>query len=537
MFRRYSFISLALLAFMAGVVLSLQALGTKARYSVIVLTVESTRLNAFSDSITPNLWRAARQGTRFSGHRASSAWTGANIVSILTGQSAFRHGIHSRSASLPANWDLPLKHLSAAGWKVEGTQPFMLIEGFRNLGLDVAPATVPTSWLATQAMGKQPFFLWYHYLETHLPYEAADGVARPANAAAASRMDTVRTKPAIPADAAAFQPEDRRWIEPLYLAQFNAFDDWFQDFWRFFNNSGLRDTTILILTTDHGEELLERGAVGHASTTRSGHLHEEITRVPLIVWLPPSLQTTIPAKVIDAPSSHLDIMPTILNRLLPDDPIPLDGKDLFALPENRTWQGVTSRAGFAEPDPGHIKHFIAARVEDKWKLHVEFQPPAQIDNVALYDLSADPGETSDLSAREPARAARMLRALMPDIIGLRIASPNRTRQGDDMPTVVPDWVFPQTSTTVTFDELPSPLKLRWRGEEAAEYRLQYRAGEGAFSLDGEIAVNGQEYDFGPLSREYWNRYIVPYGVFHFRLGLAGAEETWGPWLTIRVTKE
>ena len=43
-----------------------------------------------------------------------------------------------------------------------------------------------------------------------------------------------------------------------------------------------------MLTTDHGEEHLERGQVGHASTTRNGHLHEELVRLPLIVWRPRS---------------------------------------------------------------------------------------------------------------------------------------------------------------------------------------------------------------------------------------------------------
>ncbi len=533
MYRRSIFISLALIALAIGFAGSLRERQKTARYNVVVLTVESTRYDAFSPGTTPNLWHAAKQGTRFLNHRTASAWTGANIVSILTGLSAFRHGIHSRDSSIPAEWDTPLDRLSAAGWRVEGIQPFMMIDGFRNMGLDVAPGTDMIPWLANQALANRPFFLWYHYLETHLPYEPDAGIMTPADDQAAARMAIVQNQPTIPHDSVRFATADKHWIDPLYRAQFEIFDAWFGEFWNFFNASGLRDRTILIVTTDHGEELLERGSVGHASTTRAGHLHEEITHVPLVVWLPPSLSTTPPG-LIDMPSSHPDIMPTILARLMPEATVAADGRDLFSLPVERAWSAVTSRAGFSEPDPDHITRFVAARVEGNWKLHVTFDAPNQIISTSLYDLSHDPGERNDLAAREPDRVEAMQRALMPEIIALRIARTNKSTRQGEAAAAPPQWIFPASSASVFFEDLPSPLKLRWRGQENAEYRLQYRAGKGALALEGEIAVNGLTHDFGPITREYWNRYIVPYGVFSLRLGPAGQGDAWGPWLTIRV---
>lgn len=533
MYRRSVFISLALLALSAGLAVALWEMRGAAQFNVVVLTVESARFGAFSAETTPNLWRAAVQGTRFTRHRSASAWTGANIVSILTGLSAFRHGIHSRDSSIPAAWDTPLDRLTRAGWRVAGIQPFMLIDGFRNLGLDVAPGTAMIPWLAAEARSNRPFFLWYHYLETHLPFEPVAGVTTPADAATAARMAIVQESPAIPHGSVTFSPDDIRWIEPLYRAQFVTFDTWFGEFWNFFNASGLRDRTILIVTTDHGEELLERGSVGHASTTRTGHLYDEITHIPLFVWLPPSVSPD-PPRVVDAPSSHPDIMPTILARLHTDAPMPLDGRDLFSLPANRAWNGVTSRAGFSEPDPDHVTRFAAARVDGDWKLHVEFETPGTILNTSLYDLSNDPGEVYDLAAAQPGRVRDMMQSLLPDIVALRVARTNKSNPTDGAASEPPQWVFPPSSASVSYADLPSPLQLRWRGPENAEYRMQYRAGEGALALEGEIAVTGLTHDFGPVSREYWNRYIVPYGVFSLRLGPAGQSDAWTPWLTIRV---
>jgi arylsulfatase A-like enzyme len=115
---RYGFISLALLAFAAGLAASVAEFAAGGRISIIILTVESMHLDAIGPKTTPSLWRIARQGTRFTRHRTASAWTGANIVSILTGLSAFRHGLHGRDASVPSAWNTPLERLATQGWRV-----------------------------------------------------------------------------------------------------------------------------------------------------------------------------------------------------------------------------------------------------------------------------------------------------------------------------------------------------------------------------------------------------------------------------------
>ena len=64
------------------------------------------------------------------------------------------------------------------------------------------------------------------------------------------------------------------------------------------------------------------------------------------------------------------------------------------LPADRPWNGVTSKAGFAEADPRHIHRFIFARVEGRWKLHLVQDDGVTTDR-QLYDLKTDPGETTN----------------------------------------------------------------------------------------------------------------------------------------------
>ena len=68
---------------------------------------------------------------------------------------------------------------------------------------------------------------------------------------------------------------------------------------------GLRDSTVVVLTSDHGESLGEHGYVGHGS-----RLDEGILRVPLIVRYPKKIAQ---GTVIREPVSLLDVAPTVLD--------------------------------------------------------------------------------------------------------------------------------------------------------------------------------------------------------------------------------
>ena len=69
--------------------------------------------------------------------------------------------------------------------------------------------------------------------------------------------------------------------------------------------TGLLDSTIVVLAGDHGEEFMEKGRYGHHSA-----FSEEQTRAALILWLPGELP-----RAIEELSSHSDLPATILPRL------------------------------------------------------------------------------------------------------------------------------------------------------------------------------------------------------------------------------
>lgn len=540
MFRRSIFAS----AFAIGAVLSAGAalldVQNSTRLNVILLSVEGMRADSVSAIRTPKFWSATKHAVRFPNHRTVSAWTAPNVISLLTGISPFDQGIHTRGNSLPAGWTLPLEELSIAGWRVAGLQPFMRIDLFRNLGVTLETVGSLFTWLGARALGDEPFFLWSHYVGTHLPYKPEPGNAElvrqlltKADAAQRKRLKQVVTQPVVPAGTVKFSPGDAPFVVKLHQIGFQEFDDWFGRFWTFFGRSGLRRNTILIVTADHGEELLERGQVGHASTTRAGHLFDEVVRTQLFAWLPPGHADGGP-RVVTSPTNHLDIMPTLLRWLGRSSTRSLPGEYLTDIPPNRAWQAVTSHAGFAEKDPKNLSKFHFARLEQPWKLHLEFTAGRQT-NARLFNLQVDPEERHDLAPSMPARVQDIADRLIPSILAMRPPSSaaSRSHEGENEK---PQWQQPSDSGAVGYDDFAGKFQLRWRGQKDGEYVVQYEAGQGALQLKGELTVRGTVKDFGRVSRRYWNTWVTPYGRIRLRVGIAGRTDLWSDWLEMEVRK-
>jgi choline-sulfatase len=169
--------------------------------NIVFLTVESWRAETATPERMPNLFQAAAEGSRYVNHRAISAWTGPNIIAVLTGLSPFEQGVHARGQSIDAKHDVFLEDLAHRGWEVVGLQSFMAIDVFRNLGLTVTPERDPFAWLTTRPREGKPFVLWHHYLNTHLPYAPPKKFRGPYDAIATDRdpMSFKLPRPSRPA--------------------------------------------------------------------------------------------------------------------------------------------------------------------------------------------------------------------------------------------------------------------------------------------------------------------------------------------------
>lgn len=536
--------SLAALVFVVTAMLAVHDLMRERPLNVILLTVESWREDSVTHANMPHLLlESGPHGVRFTNHRAVSAWTAPNAISLLSGLSPFEQGAHTRGDSVPAEIDTVTKEFARNGWRVAGLQSFMTIDLFKNLGLELEPGVDLKHWIAGRARDRQPFYLWYHYLGTHLPYQQQfsfreDLVELPGDGdpEVAARVAAVTTQPVVPDGSVAFRDDDRPWVEAAYIGGVRDFDEWFAEFWRFFNRTGLREDTILVVTADHGEELLERGNVGHASTTRAAHLHEEIVRVPLFVWLPPGMLEVPRGTVFTHPTDHGMIAPMLakLTGLRSATKDVGEGFPAWLPPIDKVWTAITSVAGFSEPDPGDVTKFVAAAREGDMKVQVQIGDGRIVD-VEAWDLDADPDELSPLAGDDP-RVAPLRRLLETEITGMRartVRTPDdAAADGDGGPR----WVHPGADGKIRYADIADAAYLAWTGEAEAAHIIAYEAGSGLLALDGEIEVVGTRYDFGRIEESYWSTWVVPYGKARFRVRRADAAERWSNWMELEFAR-
>ena len=188
--------------------------------------------------------------------------------------------------------------------------------------------------------------------------------------------------------------------------------------------NGIAERTLVVFVSDNGG--LETDQAGHRYTSNlplrneKGSLYEGGIRVPAIMSWPGTIP---PGTVCEEPAVTTDLYPTFLEIAGVEAPadVSLDGVSL--LPVLRDAVATLPREALFWHLP-HYHHSTPASAvrQGRWKLLEFFED----NRVELYDLDADPGESKDLAAVEPEKAAGLKVALASwrSRVGARLPQPN-----------------------------------------------------------------------------------------------------------------
>ncbi len=222
----------------------------------------------------------------------------------------------------------------------------------------------------------RPFFLFLHSYEVHHPYTPRqeylelfdEGYDGPLPDEISIELLRQINRGEIEFDAARDLPH----ILSAYDAEIRSADDGLAILIRYLKDNDLYENTLILFTSDHGEEFGEHGIVGWHSHT----LYDELLRVPLVIKLPGSKHAgrRVPAQV-----RGIDIPPTVVSTAGLEIPSVFSGVDLSARIGE---ESVEERVAISRLDrPPDQRGSTAVRLEN-WKL---------IDT-DLFDLSRDPDE-------------------------------------------------------------------------------------------------------------------------------------------------
>jgi len=156
------------------------------------------------------------------------------------------------------------------------------------------------------------FFLWLHYMDTHYPYKLREREYKQINVNSISDQvidDINLLIKKYHCKNNSISEDILNMILQLYDSEVKYIDNNICNLITFLNNNKLLDKTIIIITSDHGEEFLDHGAIQHSGCNNKTHMYNELLNIPLIVSIP-YLKNK---KIIKNKISLLDIMPTILS--------------------------------------------------------------------------------------------------------------------------------------------------------------------------------------------------------------------------------
>ncbi len=235
------------------------------------------------------------------------------------------------------------------------------------------------------------FFLWPHYMDAHHPYLPPPEHVRHLFGRRLSRRRMVALyakqlrsfRDSEAGRSASLPPSEVGILEELYDAAVKVVDD---NIGRLFDSLGSRlDDTLLIVTSDHGEEFGEHGSLGHRST-----LYEEMLHVPLIIAGP----GVGPHTVVREPVQLMDLAPTI-TALAGIGEVPgFRGKSLSPIgkgPEADS-EGIIAVRLIPESTQRLLSYRTAS-----WKYIVtQNLEDGRVLREEVYSLRADPGESRDL---------------------------------------------------------------------------------------------------------------------------------------------
>jgi arylsulfatase len=379
--------------------------------NVVLILVDTLRADhlgcyGYERNTTPNLDALASDAVRYTRTFSHAPWTTPAVAALFTSQLPSTLGIRNIQSPLPADGTTLAEVLQKNGFETAAfvshsfvSSKWGFARGFDSFDesnirghFEVTSTSISDAaieWL-DERTGRQtqPFFLFLHYFDPHFAYVEHAEFSFGRDASYTGPVHSGILPERFGDDPPALRPEDLREMVALYDAEIAATDRAIGRLLDRLRKLGLYDSTIVVLTADHGEEFLDHGQLDHTKT-----LYDELVRVPLIVRVPGAE----PAVVDDA-VALIDVYPTLTAQLGIEAPPALLGQPLPPLPNADT--GAPPRRIFLET--ARLKD-LRAIVEGDYKLILD----RESGRVRLFDLAADPKERTDLSLREPERTARL----------------------------------------------------------------------------------------------------------------------------------
>lgn len=362
--------------------------------NILFITFDALRADALGvygnqKNLSPNIDQWAKRAFVFDQFYVAGQATPSSFAASFTGQYPFR---------VFRKWNLMETQTLAKVMEKAGRDTFGLFHNVqliddRNFGQgfeeyeafsgEEEEHVLERAGELLEAHREGPFFGWIHFISPHAPYDHRD-VASHLYSEDYEGPYEETTGPRPHPD----EEDDIERLKELYNGEVFYLDTLFQGMLETLDRLELSENTIVIMTSDHGEQFNEHGDFGHNS------LYEEIVRVPLIIRAPGYEGERAH---VEHPHSNVDLLPTLaefagsdfaeisdgVNMLEPHDP---ERPLLLTAMTNKDHRAMAVRQG-------NDKLIVAC-------------PPPEFEEI-LFDLDEDPQEHSNRVLDDPKRTGEL----------------------------------------------------------------------------------------------------------------------------------
>ena len=394
--------------------------------NIVLIVIDTLRCDhlgcyGYSRETTPSLDKLAAQGLRADGMIATCSWTIPSLMSIFTSLPPSLHQATFKTRVAPGITTLA-DELHGHGYHTAGfaSNPFAKSSNGFAVGFDLytdfdglvnsdrddllnVPGTskLPPLWemrssplvtqLASQWLDGQnktePFFLFALYFDAHadyVPQPPYDTLFDPDYHGAAK--GNLLSVPNPKAD-----DRDRAHIQALYDGEVRYTDDFVGKLIEKIDALGFSNDTLVVITSDHGEEFWDHGHTLHGPT-----LYDEVLRVPFILRWPGHVK---PGTVLNGQLSTLNIMPSLLEAA--GARIPVQAQSPSVLQALLGTSALETQLAVAETDYEGVNRRAIRSATRKLVFDLDAKTRQ------IFDLASDPKELKNRDAQPPADTAEL----------------------------------------------------------------------------------------------------------------------------------
>ncbi|MDP6529661.1 MAG: sulfatase [Gemmatimonadota bacterium] len=308
---------------------------------VVLITVDTLRashLGCYGSArpTSPAMDALAASGVTFRDTFAPRAQTWPTLATVLTSLHPVTHGVRRNGQALEDGAQTIAEVLAKRGYDCAS---FLSNSGkaewpgfsvsFDMRDQDASLATQAAGWLRARQGGN--FFLWIHLFGPHRPFQPPVPLTPLFDRGYDGPIDgSIEQMDRITAERRELPETDLHHLIARYDAEIVAVDRLIGRLLETLQETGLDDNTLVVLASDHGEDLYQRNFyINHSAS-----IYDSSLRIPLMLRWPGKVPAgRIAPGIVEA----LDIAPTVL--------------DYLGISAPDAWEGVSLR-GLAEGSPG-----------------------------------------------------------------------------------------------------------------------------------------------------------------------------------------